>query len=116
MNRCLSFFLFFFMTLNFSISSAATIIPRDSSSLEFYGRWLIEKDQARTSAPGASVQFSFEGTSIYAELEGESYWVIEIDGHEHSSILTEVKKKYALAENLPTGKHQVTLSKKLETH
>ena len=103
------------MTLNFSISSAATIIPRDSSSLEFYGRWLIEKDQARTSAPGASVQFSFEGTSIYAELEGESYWTVEIDGKEYPSILTGSRQKYDLEENLPIEKHQVTLSKKSET-
>lgn len=115
MNKSLPLFFFFFMILNISNSSAATLLPKDSSLIEFYGRWLIENNQARTSAPGASVQFSFEGTSIYAEIEGESYWVIEIDGHEHSSILTGVKQKYALAENLPTGKHQVTLSKKSET-
>jgi hypothetical protein len=95
------------MILNISNSLAATLLPKDSSLIEFYGRWLIENNQARTSAPGASVQFSFEGTSIYAEIRRRILLVIEIDGHEHSSILTGVKQKYALAENLPTGKHQL---------
>lgn len=102
------------MTAN-TFSAIATVCPADTSSIELYGRWLIEKTVARTSAPGASIQFAFKGSAIYAELEGDAYWQVEIDGEEQPSLLTGSRQKYALAENLSSGKHQVTLSKKSET-
>lgn len=98
-----------------TFSSATTVVPADSSSIEFYGRWLIEKTVARTSAPGVSIQFAFNGSVIYAELEGDAYWQVEIDGIEHPTILTGPRQRYTLAQSLIPGKHQVTLSKKSET-
>lgn len=103
------------MIFSHSNFSAATLLPKDSSLIEFYGRWLIEDDKARTSLPGTSLQISFNGTDIYAEIEGDSYWKVEIDGKEHASLLTSIRQKYALAQNLPLGNHTLTLSKKSET-
>lgn len=83
--------------------------------MTFEGRWALDSEQARTSAPAANVSFFFEGSSLDIELEGEARFKVEIDHQEFPELLTRERKLYRIAENLPAGIHEVRLWKKTET-
>jgi len=106
-----------FSTLFILISTMFTFaeIPLDLKlDTQYYGRWLIEDSVVRTSSPGAAIQFSFKGTKVVAEIEGNSYWKVEIDNKEYPSLLTNTRKKYTVVQGLPAKKHLITLTRKSE--
>ncbi len=79
------------------------------------GRWAIEKDRARVSAPAGSIAFAFEGREASIELEGEARWLVEIDGQEAGTFLSRERNIYRIAKDLPEGIHRATVSKMTET-
>jgi len=83
--------------------------------MTFEGRWALDKNQARTSAPAANFSFFFEGSILDIELEGEARFKIEIDHVEFPELLTRERKLYRIAENLSLGIHEARLWKKTET-
>ncbi len=79
------------------------------------GRWAIEKDRARVSAPAGSLSFAFEGREASLDLEGEARWLVEIDGQKAGTVLSRERSLYRIAKDLPEGIHRVTVSKMTET-
>lgn len=110
-NRLIFSILFILVSTMLSFAETPLDLKRD---LQYYGRWLIEDSVARTSSPGAAIQFSFEGTDFVTEIEGNSYWKVEIDNKEYPSLLTSLRKKYTIGQGLPVQKHIVTLTRKSE--
>lgn len=83
--------------------------------ISFEGRWVVDRDGAKTSAPAGSFSFSFEGKNAYALIEGDARWKIRIDGEISKTFASHAKKPYPIAENLSDGLHRATVSKMTET-
>lgn len=81
----------------------------------FEGRWCVERDRARVSAPAASVSFAFEGTRASLELKGDARWKVELDGKETGELLSGRRNLYPVVSNAADGVHRLTLRKKTET-
>ncbi len=89
-------------------TSHTSLIPR------YIGRWLIEDSVARTSAPGTAIQVAFEGTAVFADIEGNSFWKVEVDKKEFPHLLTGPRKNHTVVSGLSQGKHILTLTRQSE--
>lgn len=95
------------------------IFAESNSSVSFSGVWENVDGVHRSSAPGAGftfyVSFPKDGGSVTAELEGESFFEIFVDGADVGFVQTSEKKAYMLVSGLKAGSHQIEVFHRSES-
>jgi hypothetical protein len=107
--------------LSFAVLPAChsqNVIPFDSPNIRYEGRIPFGTNAAELTWSGTSAAIEFKGTSISAtlqDLDTGNYYNVIIDGKVVRRFHTTLaKQNFALASNLPPGKHRVELFKLTE--
>lgn len=106
------------------IAVCSTAIAQDvrfnDAHLQYEGRITQDNEATVFYWPGTTVTICFNGTGIKAvmkDFNGQNFFNVIVDNNEPVRIkIDSVKKTYTLAENLPKGKHTVTLFKITQAH
>jgi hypothetical protein len=93
-------------------------VPYFSTDIEYMGRVDVSGNFAKLMWPGTSAKITFEGSTVYAELQdetGDNYYNVIIDNDSIFMLHTDTgKHKYLLVQGLGKGKHTVELFKRTE--
>ncbi len=95
------------------IMAASCAFAADFSKVVFTGVWERTSDYARSSAPAAGFSVSVTGGSVSAELEGEAFFEIFVDGVDQGFVRTSERKVYPIAKL--QGKHLVEVFHRSES-
>lgn len=104
--------------LNCACSQSEVFIASNSESIHYMGRITHSDSASSFYWSGTSAAINFEGTQVKALMDdenGNNYYNVIIDADSVIMLRTTNEKKlYALAENLPAGKHSIQLFKRTE--
>jgi len=95
---------------------ATTFIPASNPNIVYSGRFNFSNANFPTySWSGCTINATFTGTSIAAALnDASNYYTIYIDGNFALTLIPNGNNVYQLAQNLPSGNHQVSIFKRTE--
>ncbi len=98
--------------------AASCTFAADFSKILFTGVWEKGDSFYRSSAPAAGFSFyaTFEKNgSVSAEMEGDSFFEIFVDGSDVGFVQTSERKTYTLASKLSAGRHLIEVFHRSET-
>ncbi len=111
----------FFLLVNpftSAAQSAVSFVKYDSKFIQYEGRVGFKQEVAELYWSGTTLTMHFEGTGISAVLQDRdtaNYYNVILDNVVIAKIHPDTTKKvYALATNLPRGKHKLELFKRTE--
>lgn len=103
----------------FCVGVCAMAYAGGNSSVTYFGVWEQGENHYRTSAPAAGfsfyVTFQKDGGSITAELEGDNFFEIFVDGNDVGFIQTSERRSYTIASKLSAGRHLVEVFHRSES-
>jgi len=103
-----------------SAQQQGPFVPWNDTHIQYEGRVGMMADAAELYWSGTTATIRFTGTGAGVTLQdfnGQSYFNIIVDNTVTGRIrIDSVKKQYVLAENLPPGRHTITLFKRTQIH
>jgi len=95
---------------------AQIFIPASNPNIVYSGRYNFSDINFPTySWSGCTINATFTRTSIAAALnDASNYYTIYIDGNFALTLIPNGNNVYQLAQNLPSGNHQVSIFKRTE--
>ncbi|MCQ2102167.1 MAG: GDSL-type esterase/lipase family protein [Fibrobacter sp.] len=87
-----------------------------SENLLYSGRWEIQQDYSRTSAPAAMVQFNASAKSLEFDVEGEARFRIDEDGKEIAQFISGGRKVHKVKVSGDGEMHRYRLIKVSESN
>lgn len=97
---------------------AQTTVAPEDKQISYEGRILFRNGAAELIWPATCVRVNFEGTGIsgiFRDADTSNYYNVMVDGGPITTFhFTKEKKTWALAENLPAGKHTIAIYKRTE--